>query len=176
MRKVKLYIACSIDGYIATRDGDIGFLDQVAVVGEDYGYESFMKTIDTIIMGRKTYEKILSFDMPFPHQKELVYVFSNTLTGKNEYVTFIDQDVKAFIETLKQKKGKDIFLDGGAHLIRSFLDLNLVDDMIISIVPVLLGDGIPLFLPGLKQSGFKLVASTSFESGLVQLHYQKLNQ
>lgn len=173
MRKMKLFIACSLDGYIASKDGDISFLNQAELPGEDYGYTSFLKTIDTVIMGRKTYEKIISFDVPFPHPNETVYVFSSTLKGKNEHVIFVNNHVETFIENLKATQGKDIFLDGGAQLIKSCLTYQLIDEMIITILPLLLGDGIPLFLPIKHTQTFSLIKEQKFSNGLIQLTYQK---
>lgn len=176
MRKVKLSIACSIDGYIATLDGDISFLDQVAIPDEDYGYHAFIETIDTVIMGRKTYEKIRSFDIPFPHVHEKVYVFSHQKTGHDDHVTFVNEDVQSFIDHLKHQPGKDIFLDGGANLIQSFMKVNLMDEMTLSIIPVTLGEGISLFLPHQTYQAFERLSSQRFSSGLIQLVYQKKHQ
>lgn len=176
MRKIKLYIACSVDGYIATKTGDISFLDNVAVDHEDYGYSEFIKTIDTVIMGRKTYDKIQSFAIPFPYQKETVYVFSKTMTGKNDDVIFVNQDVLSFVQTLKKQPGKDIFFVGGASLFKIFNELDLIDEMVISIMPIILGDGIPLFLPSIYQQSLILTKHHVYDSGLVQLIYIKKSQ
>lgn len=176
MRKIKLFIACSIDGYIATKSGDIQFLDQAAIDNEDYGYEAFMSHIDTVIMGRKTYDKIKSFDVAFPHLNEAVYVFSKTRKGSNDEVTFVNDDAPQFLHALKQQPGKDIFLDGGAQLIHTCLHHQLIDEMIISIIPICLGDGIPLFLPSNQSQTFVLINHKAYQSGVIQLTYQKSYQ
>ncbi|MES2779588.1 MAG: dihydrofolate reductase family protein [Bacteroidota bacterium] len=175
MRKVIVYIAASVDGYIARPDGNIDWLSMVETPGEDYGYQAFTETIDTVIMGRKTYEKVLSFGIPYPHTDKQNYIITQTLsqsTDKN--IQFYAGDLTALITQLKQQEGKNIFIDGGAQLVHSLLEFGLIDEIIVSTVPVMLGGGIRLFREGLPEQKLKLMQVQSFKSGLVQVHYTKL--
>ena len=173
-RKVVLYIAESLDGFIAKEDNDISWLSIVEKTNEDYGYNDFVNTIDTVIMGRKTYEKVLSFGIEFPHKYKKCYVLSRTLEGTNENVQFYDGNINGLIKILKSESGKSIFVDGGAEVVREFRNENLIDEYIISIIPVLLGKGIRLFKDADMENKLKLIESKVFDSGLVQLRYEKL--
>ena len=174
-RKLILYIAQSLDGYIAADNDDISWLSMVEKPGEDYGYHQFLNDVDTVIMGRRTYDKVLSFGIEFPHKARKCYVVSKTKTGSDENVEFIGDQLKTFVESLKQQPGKNIYLDGGASLVQEFLKLGLIDEMVISVIPILLGEspqkGIRLFGPLKLRRELKLLESQSFESGLIQLRY-----
>lgn len=172
-RKVILYIAESIDGFIAKEDGDIDWLSIVEKPGEDYGYQEFISTADTVIMGRKTYEKVMSFGIEFPHKGMKCYVLSRTLKGMDENIEYYNGDIAELIDILKNKDGKNIFIDGGAEAAREFLNKNLIDEYVISIIPILLGKGIRLFRGNDIESSLKLIECKSFESGLVQLKYER---
>ena len=172
MRKVILYIAASLDGYIARTDGDIDWLSMVETPGEDYGYAAFHETIDTVMMGRNTYEKVLSFGIPYPHSDKQSYIISRTLTSKiSENIHFYGGNLTELITLLKQKEGKHIFIDGGAQFVHALLQEKLIDELIISTIPVLLGDGIRLFKEGFLEQKLQLLSVQSFGSGLVQAHY-----
>lgn len=173
-RKVILYIAASLDGYIARQNDDIGWLSAVQRPNEDYGYNNFIEHIDTVIMGRKTYEKVLSFNIEFPHKDKKCYVLSKTLKGADSNVEFFNGDVKDLISKLNSEEGKNIFIDGGSEAVREFRSKNLIDEYIISIVPMLLGKGIRLFKETDLEIKIKLVDSKLFDSGLVQLKYEAL--
>jgi dihydrofolate reductase len=170
-RKVVLYIAMSLDGFIAKNDGDISFLSVVEQKGQDYGYAGFVKTVDTVIWGRKTYDKILSFGISLPHPDKKVIVLTRTPRAKKANVTFYNGSLTELVNNLKTQSGKDIYVDGGAKIVNDMLKLNLIDELIISVIPVFLGSGIPLFQQGRDESGLILVKSQQFEKGLVQLHY-----
>lgn len=171
-RKVVLYIAMSLDGYIAKKDGDIGFLDKFNNPPEDYGYAEFNKTVDTIIIGRKTYDKVLSFGGPWFY-KHKCYVLSSTLKNPNKNVTFYNGDVRNLIAELRTQEGKNIYCDGGAEVIKQLLNAALVDQITVSIIPVLLGDGIKLFAEGTPEQELRFVSSQSYEGGLVQVRYER---
>lgn len=171
-RKVILYIASSVDGFIAKVNGDIDWLSVVERPGEDYGYESFIETVDTVIMGRKTYDKVLSFGIKFPHKNKKCYVISRTKTGNDENVTFYGGDVSDLIQELKNKEGKNIFIDGGSEVVRELKSHNLIDEYVISYIPIMLGNGISLFQETETDSKLELIDSKSFESGLVQVSYR----
>lgn len=171
MRKVILYIACSVDGYIAKPGDDLSFLECVAKEGEDYGYAEFSKSVDTVIMGRRTYEWVMSQVEEFPHQDKETYIITRELRESIGNVHFYADDLETLIDRLKRKEGKNIFVDGGAQVVKMILEVGLLDEMIISIVPVLLGDGIQLFAKGIPEKNLKLLSCRNFESGLVQVHY-----
>ncbi|MFA7380861.1 MAG: dihydrofolate reductase family protein [Bacteroidia bacterium] len=170
MRKVKLFIACSADGYIATPDGGLDFLSTVEQPGEDYGYATHYATIDTVVLGRKTYEKVLSFGMPFPHSCT-TYIITSKPQPPQGNIHFYHQGPVALIRELLQQPGKDIFVDGGAEVIHALMQEQLIHEMTISVIPVLLGSGIRLFKEGFSQQVLTLMESKSFPSGLVQMTY-----
>lgn len=172
-RKVILYIAMSLDGYIASTGDDISFLDLVNEPGEDYGYNAFYETVDTIIIGRKTYDKVLSFGIPFPHANKKTFVITHTAKDNENNITFYSASLQTLIKSLKTEDGNNIFIDGGAAIANEFMKLESIDEYIISIVPILLGEGISLFQTGRPKNNLKLLECKQFKSGLVQLHYVK---
>ena len=173
-RKVILYIAQSLDGFIAQADDDISWLSVVERENEDYGYEAFIKTVDTVFMGRRTYEKVLSFDMDFHHKDRKCYVLSRSKSGQNANVTFYSGELSALINRLKAEPGpsKHIFVDGGAEVVKAFREEGLIDEYVISIIPIMLGRGIRLFKDIDVESKVELVDHKVFASGLVQLTYR----
>lgn len=171
-RKVILYIAMSLDGYIAKSDDDLSFLSIVEQKGQDYGYMTFMDTVDTVIVGRRTYDKVISMGVEHPHQDKEVYVITRTERQAKGKSIFYTGDIKQLVGDLKLKNGKNIFVDGGAEVVHIFLKEKLIDELIISIIPILLGDGIPLFNSGRSESRLQLLKVQHFEKGLVQVHYK----
>ena len=172
MREIVLFIASSLDGFIAKSDGSVDWL----FTDKDYGYNEFFASVDTVIMGRKTYTQILQFGA-YPYEGTQGFVLTRTSTAeRNENVTFIREDIPALIDTLRQSSGKNIWLVGGAEIIQIFFQYKWIDRVILSIHPVILGNGIPLFLPtkGAPQ-WLKLQEVQNFESGLVQLSYVRAN-
>jgi dihydrofolate reductase len=170
-RKVILYIAMSLDGYIAKEDGNIDFLSMVEATGEDYGYYEFIKTVDTVIMGRKTYDKVLSFNIPFPHADKNTYVITRKVRPQEGNINFYNSDLKALIQSLKTSPGKHIYIDGGAELVNELMKENLIDEFVISIIPIFLGNGIRLFKAERPELKLSLIKCLHFKKGLVQLHY-----
>ena len=173
-RKVILYIAMSLDGYIATENGDIGFLSMVEQEGIDYGYAEFIRTIDTVIMGRKTYDKVLSLGIEFPHSDKETYVITRTAKTDIGSIRFYSGSLINLVAKLKAGKGKNIYCDGGAEIVTLLLSENLIDEFYISIIPVLLGKGILLFKTGRPELKLILKSTRQFEKGLVQLHYVRM--
>lgn len=173
-RKVILYIAMSLDGFIAKPDEDISFLKQVEQEGEDYGYSGFLKSVDTIILGRKTYDKILSMGNELPYGDREVYVLSRSQNPDSGTIQFYSGSLPDLIFRLKSQEGKNIYCDGGAKTVQRLLEEDLIDEFIISIIPVLLGDGIRLFNKNFQEQKLQLLSSKSFEKGLVQLHYIRI--
>lgn len=170
-----VFIAASLDGYIARQDGDIGWLLQRDDPAEDHGYAAFIADKDWIVMGRGSYEKVLTFDV-WPYDLPVLVLsrqLSDTpvpesLKGK---VQFSRRAPKEVIADLAAQNARRIYLDGG-QLIQSFLREGLVADMVITTVPVLLGSGKPLFGSLLQDIDLTLLSSRSFPSGLVQSHYR----
>lgn len=173
-RKVVLYIAMSLDGYIARLDGDIDWLSIVEKPPEDYGYAKFIETVDAVIMGRKTYDKVLSFNMGFPHKGRKCYVVSRTRTGVDGDVEYYSGNLEELIAELKARDGKNIFIDGGAEVVNQLLKSKMIDELILSIIPIFLGSGIRLFQEGCPEQQLNLKSMFSFETGLVQLWYQQM--
>jgi dihydrofolate reductase len=174
-RKVVLYIAISIDGYIAKPNNDISFLSMVQKNGEDYGYKDFISTIDTVILGRKTYDWIMTQVSEFPHADKNTYIITHTARPSIGKTNFYTQDLKELVMQLKHQKGKNIFVDGGAETANELLRQGLIDELILSVIPVLLGEGIRLFKDGRPEQKFELVTSRQFDTGLVQLHYKSID-
>ena len=146
MRKVILYIATSLDGFIAKKNGGLDWLEQFPhPKGEDYGYVDLLNRIDTTLMGRNTFEFVANYDGPFPYPNSTNYVFSNSDIKSNLPIEIISGDAIEFLTDLKRKPGKDIWLIGGGRLNTSFANAGLIDEIILTQIPVFLGEGIPVF-------------------------------
>lgn len=171
-RKTILFIATSFDGYIAKSGDNLDFLQLVEMPGEDYGYSQFNKQIDTIILGKRTYDWVMEQVGEFPHQGKETYVLTRQKLDPIGTVTFFSGDLAELISNLKSKSEKHIFVDGGAQTVHRFLVSGLLDEIIVSIIPVLLGEGIRLFQDGFPEQKLKLIESKNYPSGLVQVHYQ----
>jgi dihydrofolate reductase len=172
-RKLVLYIAMSLDGYIAKPSGDIGFLSMVEQEGQDYGYNDFVDTVDTVIIGRKTYDKVIAMGFEYPHSDKDVYILTRTPKPAVGNFKFYTDDIVQLVSRLKSQFGKNIYCDGGAEVANELMKNNLVDEFVISIIPILLGEGIRLFKDGRPEQTLELVSSKSFEKGLTQLHYKR---
>lgn len=170
-RKVILYIATSADGYIAKPGDNLDFLSIVAREGEDYGYGAFMETIDTVVLGRRTYDWVMTQVSEFPHHDKRTYVITRTPRPRIGNTVFHTGDLQELIRSLQQETGKNIFIDGGAAIVQELLKAKLIDELIISVIPVLVGDGIRLFADGRPEQLLHLENIASYEKGLVQLHY-----
>jgi dihydrofolate reductase len=169
-RKLILYIAMSLDGFIAKKDDNIDFLSIVETPNEDFGYSDFLNNIDTVIWGRKTFDKVLSFGNSVPHKDKKVYVISKTKKGHEEHAEYAN-NVVDLVKSLKEAEGKDIYCDGGAEIVFQLLNNRLLDRIIVSIIPHLLGDGIRLFKDLNIEQHLQLKRSINYPSGLVQLWY-----
>lgn len=169
MRNIILYTALSLDNYIALPNGGIDWLFN----DQDYGYTQFYTQIDTLLMGNNTYKTVLGFGN-FPHNDRRCIVFSQLPkphTDTEPSVTFINQNIVDFVQQLKAQQGKDIWLVGGAQINTLLLNAGLIDKMVLSIHPVLLGNGIPLFYKPYTTTNWTLTNCQTFGSGLVQLTY-----
>lgn len=170
MRKIKAFICCSLDGYIAGPNGDMSFLSQIPNTGEDHGYGEFMQTIDTVLVGRKTYDWVMTQVDTFPHASLETFVIGKG-APLEDVIRFDGNPVELAARLKEETSRKDIFCDGGSQLLNSLIDAKLVDEIIVSIVPIVLGGGTPLFTDQSKGIYFELLETTSFKSGLVQLKY-----
>lgn len=177
MRKVILNSAMSIDGFIAGPDGDVEWLHDAdyELQGEDYGMAAFYKGVDTTLMGHSTYRAILGFDVPFPYPDTANYVFTRSPGHRDtEHVRFITGDVADFVRQLARQEGKDIWLVGGGKLNATLLERDLIDELQLTVIPCILGQGIPLFDGTGSKVNFRLTATRSYESGLVQMTYKRV--
>ncbi|TXK46446.1 dihydrofolate reductase [Pontibacter qinzhouensis] len=172
MRKIILYIAASLDGFIARPDGNIDWLhdEDFALPGEDFHYSSFLETIDTTLMGNSTYQVIQGFETPFPYTDKTNYVFTRNPEHQDDaFVKFVSSDATGFIKELKQQPGKDIWLIGGGQLNTLVLEAGLLDEIVLTYIPILLGTGIPLFAAGLQEHKLQVESNHCFDNGFVQL-------
>ncbi len=170
MRKIILYIACSADGYIARPDGAVDWLDAYSAGGEDYGYAEFLAGVDTVILGRKTWELATSFaDDPYPAQH--AYVYTHHPAAPRERVSYVSEPPAALVARLREQPGRDIWLVGGADLNTAFAQAGLIDETWQFMVPLLLGEGIPLYRPGAPQQALHLLDTLAYTTGLVRLRY-----
>ena len=177
MRKVKYGVGVSLDGYIAAPNGSVEWLNRAMskAKGEDFGMREFFRTIDTVLMGRKSYEiarKIGRTDKsPYPDLK--TYVFSRSLPpGVRDGVEFVSGDPGELIAQLKQQPGKDIWLSGGGELAREVLKSKALDEVILGVAPVLIGAGVLTFPPGFPETEFELVECKQYKGGVVGLTYR----
>lgn len=176
MIKTVLYIATSLDGFIARPDGNIDWLTSIPSPQEgDYGYAELLNSIGTTIMGRKTYEKIIGFGVDWPYIGLDSYVLTSdkALKIQSPETYLLTENIKDFITEIKTKTNKDIWLIGGGQLIRSFINEGLLDKMIITVIPKIIGEGIPLFADNPKETNWKLIEAKPFDTGVVNLTYEK---
>ncbi len=172
-RKLILYIASSLDGYIAKPNDDLSFLSVVEKVGEDYGYADFLSTVDTVILGRKTYDWVTK-RTDFPHTDKITYVLTRTERPDIGKTVFYTRNMADLVRKLKNETGENIFCDGGAEIINELLRDNLIDEFIISVIPVLLGNGTRLFKDNRPELNVELVSAKTYDTGLIQLHYKRI--
>lgn len=175
MRQLSLFIATSLDGYIAKPNDDLSFLKLVEKEGEDYGYAEFTANIDTIILGRKTYDYVLKEigSSHYDNGQRDVYVITRTARPSVGRTTFYTGNLTELVEQLKSENGKNIYCDGGAEIVNELLKSDLIDEFIISIVPILVGNGTRLFKNGRPEQQLELMNSETFDTGLTQLHYKR---
>lgn len=173
MGKVILYIATSLDGYIATQDGGVDWLEPFNNLGEDYGYEAFMANVGAVIMGGKTYRQVLGFG-EWAYKDYVSYIVTSQALAQHEgaQVHKVTGDFPALVQKIKAQSDEDVFFVGGAQLTKTFLELGLIDEFQIAMMPVMLGKGIPLFLELDAQPQVKLMAHKVHPSGVAQLTYR----
>lgn len=152
-----LYVAMSMDGYIARPDGSVDWLDDA--IGEgDNGYSEFYSQVGTVVMGRNTYEEVLKLADEFPYAGKPCYVLSRTYKDNNPHATFTDEALESLIPRLKETSDGYVWLVGGGQLVQQFLQKNLIDEIELYIIPKLIGEGIPLFPDGTPPASFELTS------------------
>jgi dihydrofolate reductase len=173
-RKIIVYIAISADGYIARPDGDVGWLNRPQPKG-NYGMGEFFKTIDTILWGRKTYTKGIEMGMKASAFGRGIknYVFSrHPQKSSAAGFEFVNEPIKPFVQRLRAQAGKEIWMMGGGELIAAFLDEGEIDEFSIHVIPIMIGQGIPLVQPRHRSIPLKLLSTKKFPDGVVHLNYR----
>lgn len=176
MAKIVLYIACSIDGFIAKPDGNLDWLNTFPNPDNiDYGYSDLLKRTSCIIMGRKTYSEVLGFGIDWPYSGIKTFVVSNnhSFETKTPDTYKLNGNILEAVDKIKLETSKDIWLVGGGQLVTYFLNNDLINKMIISIIPIILGEGISLFPDNPKVTNWTLIDNTSYSTGIVTLTYEK---
>lgn len=169
-RKLVLFIAQSLDGYIATKDDSLDWLFKVEGEG-DNGYSKFFETVDTVLMGKRTYDWVMEQGKgQFPYSNKDSYVFSRSSVTDTKDVTFVNGDIVDFTNNLKKEEGKDIWIVGGGDILHTFIKEKLVDELIVTVAPTIIGEGIPLFKAGDYQLDLSLRGTRTFNQ-FVELHY-----
>src|SRR6185503_5779732 len=169
--RFRVYIAQSLDGFIARPDGAVDWLRPFDTV--DYGYETFIAEVGTVVMGRKSYELARSFgDWPYPLARSLV-ITSQNLDDMPPNVTRVGNDIPRLVAALRAAGGKDVWIMGGAQAINGFLAAGAIDRIDLFTIPVLLGDGISLFAGGRPETPLKFVGTQTYDKGLVRMSYQR---
>ncbi|MEI5906920.1 dihydrofolate reductase family protein [Bacillus spongiae] len=170
-REVILFIATSLDGFIAKEGDDLKWLDETEAEG-DVGYQDMYQSIDTTIMGKRTYEYVMQHADSFPYPDKKNYVFSTSMKGSNEHVQFINEDVVEFTKRLKEEEGAKIWMVGGGKILDAFIKEDLIDEFIITVTPHILGSGISLFNKDNPQIDLTLVETKRYGQ-FVNLHYKR---
>ncbi len=175
MRALISFIATSLDGYIAQPNDDLSFLSLVEKEGEDYGYKEFTDTIDTIIVGRRTFDYVFREigTSHYDNGERNVYVITRTERPNVGRTTFYTGSLIDLVKQLKSEEGKNIYCDGGAEIIHELLKNDLIDEFIISVIPVLVGNGTRLFKDGRPEQELELVNVRTYDTGLTQLRYKR---
>jgi len=172
MGRVVLYIAASLDGFIAAKDGSVAWLEPFEKSGEDYGYQAFLSRLGAIIMGGNTYRQVLEFGAwPYPGITSYVVTRRPLAHQPDDSIRSFSGKVSKLMQQVKGETKKDIWLVGGGNLITQFVNQSLVDEYMLFIIPVFLGEGIPLFQNLASPARLRLVEATTYPSGVVQLHY-----
>jgi dihydrofolate reductase len=165
------YVAASLDGYIATPDGDVAWLAPFEATGEDYGYATFYASIDAVLLGRKTYEQGLSFgDWPYPGKPCWVFTRQALEVGQPD-VRVAREGLRPALAELTARGCRRAWLVGGGTLAAAFRAEGLISEYIVAVVPVILGAGIPLFAGAAPPEYLSLLESRVFRNGIVQMHY-----
>jgi dihydrofolate reductase len=172
MRKVILGLGISLDGYIARPDGAVDFL----FMPKDYSMADFFASVDTFVMGRKTLDAALRMgDGSGSFGGMAAYVLSRSQpAGERDGLVFTRESPAELVRRIRRRPGKHIWMMGGGELARAFLAADLIDELYLGVVPVLLGEGIPLFPGGFPQRDFRLLENKTYSKGLIALKYERV--
>ncbi len=174
MSDLVLYIAQSLDGYIADPQGSVSWLEELPNPDKtDYGFHDFLASVDKVIMGRKTFDSIIGFDIPWPYPQQESYIISSKKPSSLPDSCQWLQDLRRTeLETLKSSSRKDLWLVGGGSLVKHCLEQELIDRIILFTMPICLGGGIELFPSGDYYSTWQLERSQDYQSGVVEQDYR----
>jgi len=174
LRKIKLYIAVSLNGKIARPDGSVDWLESIPNPEKiDYGYGEFLNSVDTTIQGYNTYKQVIDWGIDFPYKGKKNYVLTkqqNVVSA--EFVEFITENQTDFIKRLKEENGGNIWLIGGSQANTLILNAGLLDEIIVFVMPIILSGGIELFDAYPKETKLELIGTKSYSSGVVELNYK----
>lgn len=174
MKKIILYIAASLDQRIAEPGGELDWLTGFQNPEKtDYGYKELSASVDTVIMGGRTYREILNMDVIWPYSEQTAYVVSHHEWEAKENIRFITENIIETISELHNQEGKYIWLVGGGELISMLLAADLIDEMQICYFPIILGKGISLFPEQNKESKWEIIKTKVYDSGVLKVDYQK---
>ena len=188
---LSLYVATSLDGYIADSEGAVDWLNELSEEGpqkeksrrkeegenireeKDYGYGEYLESVGALVMGRVTYEQVLSFgEWPYKGKKTFVFTRNAKLSSPIKEVKVVNEDPVDFTKRLVESTEKRVWVVGGAQIANLFLNSGQIGEIILTIAPVLLGDGVDLFSTEFPKKSLILKQSTEFDNGMVQLHYR----
>lgn len=174
MRKIKLYIAVSLNGKIAQSDGSVDWLESIPNPEKaDYGYAEFYESIDTTIQGYNTYDQIIGWGIDFPYANKKNYVFTRKQNLKpTKYVEFVSENHIDFTKQLKEQKGLDIWLIGGGRINTMLLNEGLIDEIQIFVMPIVLSGGIELFETLPQETQLELIETKSYSTGAIEIKYK----
>lgn len=171
MLQIIYYVAASLDGFIATPDGSVEWLASFENSGEDYGYREFLDSVDALIMGSRTYEQVIGFDVPWPYADRPTWVVTHRDLESRPGVTLTSDPPAVVAAELERRGHERVWLVGGGALAQAFRQERLVTGYIVSLMPVILGEGIRLFGAAGEAESLRLVETILYDSGAVQLHY-----
>lgn len=173
--KVVLYLAVSLDGYIARPDGSVDWLFDVEGDGGDNGYAKFYGRIGALMMGRRTYDEVLKLSEQFPYKGKPCYVVTRSEQPSSPDVTFTAEDLVSLVPKIKAEASGDVWLVGGGQLTKAFLEKGLLDRIEMTVIPKILGEGIPLFPEGTDFTLLKLVTAEPMGQ-MISLAYEVLKR
>ncbi|MGD9253909.1 MAG: dihydrofolate reductase family protein [Holophagae bacterium] len=166
-------VACSVDGFIADADGGIDWLSRIAIEGEDFGHGEFFGSVDAMVMGSTTYEQVLGFG-EWPYGETPCWVLSSQrLPAASKGVTVTPFDPAAVLSAIEAQGMQRVWLVGGGQLAGAFRDLQLIDECVVTVIPVILGNGVPLFAGDGPSSWLQLISSREMAGGVISLHYER---
>jgi len=170
VRKIIVYIATSADGFIARPNGDVEWLNRPRTAG-DYGMGDFYRSVDTVVMGRKTYDVGRKLGQSHYRGKKNYVLSRKRAPHRPQDVEFVSCAIPKFATQLRRTDGRDIWLVGGAKTIAGFLDAGHIDEFVIHVIPAFIGKGIPLIAARHRLTQLKLLGTKTFKDGVVRLHY-----